>query len=225
MLHVPPSSSALPMTTWRFRPLLLALLLLLLLYPYVEGRRLVLEGLMAAVLLAGLYSVSRKTRLLWLSCLLGISTFLAKALSLTTANQHMEVASQGGAALFLSYTTALILWHVLAETEITSDTLYGAVCVYLLSGVTWMTLYRVIETAHPGSFAVSAAQHPGQVVTWSDLVFFSFVTLTTLGYGDILPVTSPARSLAVLEAVFGVLYPAILVARLVGLYRPPASSR
>jgi len=137
----------------------------------------------------------------------------------------MEVASQVGAALFLSYTTALILWHVLAETEITSDTLYGAVCVYLLSGVTWMTLSRVIETLHPGSFAVSAAQHPGQGVTWSDLVFFSFVTLTTLGYGDMLPVTSPARSLVVLEAVFGVLYPAILVARLVGLYRPPTSSR
>jgi len=128
------------MTTWRFRPLLLALLLLLLLYPYVEGRRLVVEGLMAAVLLAGLYSVSRNTRLLGLSCLLGLSTLLAKALSLLTASQPMEVASQGGAALFLSYTTTLILWHVLAEVEITSDTLYGAVCVYLLSGVTWMTL-------------------------------------------------------------------------------------
>jgi hypothetical protein len=71
MLHVPPSSSALPMTTWRFRPRLLSLLLFLLLSPYVEGRRLVLEGLMVAVLLAGLHSVSRNTRLLWLSCMLG----------------------------------------------------------------------------------------------------------------------------------------------------------
>jgi hypothetical protein len=225
MRHVPPSSSALPTTTWRFRPLLLSLLLLMLLSPYVEGRRLVLEGLMVAVLLAGLYSVSRKRRLLWLSCLLAIPTFLVKALSLLTAHQPLELASQVGAALLLSYTTALILWYVLAETEITRDTLSGAVCVYLLSGVTWMTLYRVLETLHPGSFVVSAAQHAGQGVTWSDLVFFSFVTLTTLGYGDVLPVTSPARSLVVLEAVFGVLYPAILVARLVGLYRPPAASR
>jgi hypothetical protein len=55
-------------------------------------------------------------------------------------------------------------------------------------------------------------------------MFFSFVTLTTLGYGDITPVTSAARSLAVIEAVFGVLYNAILIARLVGLYRPPTSS-
>ena len=99
MLHVPPSSSALPTTTWRFRPLLLSLLLLLLLYPYVEGRRLVLEGLMAAVLLAGLYSVSRQTRLLWLSCLLGLSTFLAKALSLVTANQHIQDLHQRQATL------------------------------------------------------------------------------------------------------------------------------
>ena len=61
-----------------------------------------------------------------------------------------------------------------------------------------------------------------QVVNFSDLVLFSYATLTTLGYGDITPVTSPARSLAILEAVFGVLYSAILVARLIGLYRPAA---
>jgi len=62
------------------------------------------------------------------------------------------------------------------------------------------------------------------MIHWSDLLFFSFVTLTTLGYGDITPVTSAARSLAVIEAVFSVLYNAILIARLVGLYRPPTSS-
>jgi hypothetical protein len=82
----------------------------------------------------------------------------------------------------------------------------------------------LVETAQPGSFYVSSAQNLDHMINWSDLMFFSFVTLTTLGYGDITPVTSAARSLAVIEAVFGVLYNAILIARLVGLYRPPTSS-
>ena len=124
----------------------------------------------------------------------------------------------------LSRLTAIILWHTLAEeSKITADTLYGVVCVYLLSGLTWSSLYTLIEVAQPGSFYVSSAQNMDQVINWSDLLFFSFATLTTLGYGDITPVTSVARSLALLEAVFGVLYNAILIARLVGLYRPPAS--
>ena len=122
--------------------------------------------------------------------------------------------------LFFGFTTAVLLYHVLADREVTADTLYGAVCVYLLSGVMWASLYGLVELLQPHAFQASS----GQGVTRSDLLFFSFVTLTTLGYGDITPVTSPARSLAVVEAVFGVLYNALLIARLVGLYRPGAPS-
>jgi uncharacterized membrane protein len=63
-------------------------------------------------------------------------------------------------------------------------------------------------------------------MTYSDFLFFSFATLTTVGYGDITPVTTQARSFAIVEAVYGVLYSAILIARVVGLYRPvPPFSR
>jgi voltage-gated potassium channel len=87
-------------------------------------------------------------------------------------------------------------------------------------GVLWTTLYVFVEGLQPGSFHVSPEQNPDHVINRYDLVFFSFVTLTTLGYGDITPVTALARSLAVLQSLVGVLYNAILVVRLVGLYRP-----
>ena len=223
MTHTPTSPSATP-TTWKFRPLVLSLLLLLLLYPYVEERVLFLKALSAVVLLAGMYAVSRDKRFLCIACGLVCPTLASKVVSLMTGYPAAEIVSRGGTVLFMGFITAIILWHTLAEeSKITADTLYGVVCVYLLSGLTWSSLYTLIEVAQPGSFYVSAAQNLDQVINWSDLLFFSFATLTTLGYGDITPVTSVARSLALLEAVFGVLYNAILIARLVGLYRPPGS--
>lgn len=212
------AASSLPL--WRFRPLLVALLFLLLLYPYVENRQFFVQCLTVIVVLAAIYSVSRQRRLLLLACALGIPALLTTAVSIATANPFAAIVSKITDVLFFGFTTAVLLHHVLADREVTADTLYGAACVYLLSGLTWSLLYGLVELLHPGSFQTAS----GQGVTWSDLLFFSFVTLTTLGYGDITPVSSPARSLATVQAVFGVLYNAILIARLVGLYRPAAPS-
>jgi hypothetical protein len=202
----------------------LSLLLLILLYPYVEARVLLLKALSALVLLAGIHAIGRHTRFFWIACLLALPALASTAVSIIVGHPLAEVAAYVGTVLFMGFTAVTILWHTLAEGEVTTDTLYGVACVYLLSGLTWTSLYLLVETAQPGSFYVSSAQNLDHMINWSDLMFFSFVTLTTLGYGDITPVTSAARSLAVIEAVFGVLYNAILIARLVGLYRPPTSS-
>ena len=101
-------------------------------------------------------------------------------------------------------------------TDISANRLFGAVCVYLLLGVIWALTYSIVELAMPGSFSGFAA--------WSDRgwdsewIYFSFVTMTTLGYGDLLPVSATARALAYLQAVFGLFYIAILVAGLVSAY-------
>ena len=81
-------------------------------------------------------------------------------------------------------------------------------------GLTFAVAYMLIETVHTGSFVVN---YPSELV-WDDFFYFSVVTLTTLGYGDIVPVTPHARSVATLEATTGVLYMAILLARLVSEY-------
>ena len=104
------------------------------------------------------------------------------------------------------------------DDNISANRIIGAVCVYLMLGVIWALTYSLLEAGIPGSFAGLSEQAAGS--KWDpDWVYFSFVTLTTLGYGDILPVTSSARAMAYFEAIVGQFYLAVLVAGLVGAYR------
>jgi hypothetical protein len=86
---------------------------------------------------------------------------------------------------------------------------------YIQMGLTWMALYFLIEHLSPGSFA---GVRGGAAIERAELLYFSFTTLTTTGLGDILPLNAPARSVTIMESMFGVLYPTVLIARLVGLH-------
>ena len=110
----------------------------------------------------------------------------------------------------------LLLRFIFSIQAVTKDVLYAATAVYLLLGAFFVPIYGLIETLQPGSFVDGAA--PQTFVHWQQFIYYSYATLTTLGYGDILPLTLWARSAVSLEAIIGVLYIAILMARLVGLY-------
>jgi hypothetical protein len=121
-------------------------------------------------------------------------------------------------AVLLAVTAAVILSRVLGGTRVTTNTLSGAVNVYLLTAFFWASLFSALEVLHPGSFTPGLAS----IAEIGDglqqhFLYFSLVTMSTLGYGDVAPVSTAARSLATLEAVFGQLYLAILLGRLVGL--------
>src|SRR5262245_10238163 len=123
------------------------------------------------------------------------------------------------AASFFGFTAVVVLRQTLGGAAVTVDTIAGAICFYLLLGVIWAIIYALIELAHPGSFLdggrpVASAGHHSLV---PELLYLSLVTLSTLGYGDILPVNPHARMLAALEGIIGPLYLAVLIARLVGL--------
>ena len=109
----------------------------------------------------------------------------------------------------------IILTFIFNQDRITKDLIGGAAVVYLLMAVTWTFAYRLIEIIHPGSFSIAESQSLGNS---GPFLYYSFVTLTTLGYGDIFPTTSAAKSCAILEAVIAQLYLVITVARLVGVY-------
>jgi hypothetical protein len=104
---------------------------------------------------------------------------------------------------------------VIEPGAITLDRLVGAVCIYLLLGVVWTLLFALLELVAPGSFHYAGRQAGDPI---EHLLYYSFVTLTTLGYGDVAPVHAVARTLAYLEAVVGQLYIALLIASLVGRY-------
>ena len=103
----------------------------------------------------------------------------------------------------------------------TADTIFGAVAVYLLYGVAMALMFQFVNNVAPGSVissvgeAYSLTERHDQ---FSEFLYFSFVTLTSVGYGDLTPISAPARSLAMLEGVIGQLYLAILIARLVGIH-------
>jgi hypothetical protein len=102
--------------------------------------------------------------------------------------------------------------------QVDADVLYGSVCIYLLIGGIFAMIYLLIETLHPGSFFIDPAYNINGVVDAADFIYYSFITLVTLGYGDIIPVASYARGSAVIEGIIGVMYLAIIISRLVGLY-------
>jgi hypothetical protein len=124
-----------------------------------------------------------------------------------------------GCALFF-YATIIILSTIFRRQDVTVDAVLGTVCGYLLAGAAFANLFTATELLQPGSFNIGTAIG-GELSSWHARRFlfgyFSFVTLTTMGYGDITPVTPGAVSLSWLEAVFGQFYMAVVVAQLVGI--------
>lgn len=119
--------------------------------------------------------------------------------------------------LFLILTIAICFRQLVHAHEINMNSIMGAVCVYLLIGVIWSLLFAMTELLLPGSFEGIANASVEADSKGHAFLYYSFVTLTTLGYGDILPISSTARALAYAEAVLGQFYIAVLVAGLVSI--------
>ncbi len=177
------------------------------------GRTLIEAG-MAVVLLAGVWTVwsSRQQ-----AVLLTAVVVLAEAVNLL----HRQLPAGGLApwrglamAAPIGILALLVLSRVFRSGPITRQRIEGAVAVYLLVALRWGQLYQFLESLVPGAFQLPSAPQGDR---FPPLLYYSFVTLTTLGYGDIVPVHPVARSLAMVEALVGQLYPAILIARLVSL--------
>lgn len=120
-------------------------------------------------------------------------------------------------ALFFLYCVWLIICSIFKESHVTIDMIYGSVLAYLLIGMSWAVIFCCIEFCVPDSFSFGSETRLTERA--GALLYFSFITLTTLGYGDVLPITGFARTITYLESVAGVMYPAILVATLVSNFR------
>ena len=120
--------------------------------------------------------------------------------------------TDGAGTLFFVFTSVVILVAVLRDQAVTGDTISGALCVYFLMGLTWAFLFMVVESVHPGSFRIGEGEtlavdpaHPYSALL-SLFLYFSLGMLSTAGFGDIVPLTGPARGLATLEGIIGQFY-------------------
>jgi hypothetical protein len=136
----------------------------------------------------------------------------------------MTVARYGLSIMFIGFVVLVGFRHVLRARRVTVDTIASSLCIYLLLAVAWSILYSLLELMQPDSFAASFSDEVeaetmafGGVDTVHAL-YYSFVTMSTLGYGDITPVSPVAQMMAAIQAVVGQFYIAVLVALLVGIY-------
>jgi hypothetical protein len=168
------------------------------------------------ILFSSLIALSQKKRIFIISIVLGVLSIIAQWNHLVYELPGDLISRLVFNLIFVVFVTAMILGDMLKGQKVTTDSIYGGICVYLFLGYAWALLYGLVEVVHPGSFNVPAVG-PGNPIRMFDYFYFSYVTLTTLGYGDITPVSTYARSLAVLEAMTGVLYIAVFIARLIGM--------
>ena len=205
----------------KFFYLFLCQVLLLALFPYLEkpGLPMVFFRLLGvAALISGVYAVSEK-RAQWIAALvLVVPAGVLNTVVAFRPDPRLAVPTVILTILFLVFTLVSLLRAVVRAEQVTRDTIYGAISIYLLMAIAWAAAYWLLLTLQPDAIVMDATRHPHHTMDWSDCVFYSFVTLTSLGYGDILPMTPQARSLSMLEAVSGIMYIATLIARLVGLY-------
>jgi hypothetical protein len=181
----------------------------------LEGSDQRLYGDLAATLMvvSGLVVVSGERRVFVVTALIVVTMLLVRwAAWLYPPGALGAWPAVAGATLVLTF-SCVILLQVMRPGPVTLSRVLGAIAVYLLLGIGWASGYEVAEHFFPGSFASTTSQ-PVELGDW---VYFSFITLTTVGYGDMVPVHRVARALATGEALTGQLYIAVLLARLVSL--------
>lgn len=166
-------------------------------------------------ILIGLYGFKSDT--LWFSSKLGKIVLVAGVIFLGAFFEYFKLSYLHLVALFFFYLWAiwLAMKQVLFAGAVDVNKIVGAICIYLLMGLLWALMYLFIAQAVPGAF--NGIEQKLWYDNFGDVAYYSFVTLTTLGYGDITPVAPVARFLVYMEAVVGVFYMAVLVASLIGV--------
>ena len=200
----------------RFSSLLVSLLLMITVYPFVEtsGRGQTLFSLFfTVVLLNVVYTVSSRGRVFYVVIGLTLLTLIVN-----WAGNVVELPAEPFIRAFLGVgllglVEVVILQDVLRAEKVTAEKIYGAVCVYLILGIQCAILFAALAAQDP--FALTVPLESERPMT--QMLYFSFVTMTTLGYGDISALSTPARVLASVQALLGQLYLTVLVARLVAL--------
>ena len=217
-----------PITGHRFFLLFVFLLATLILFPYAEAGHFASYAFRVVgsfAIVVSVYATKIHRSMLILAIVLAIPA-LFERIVLPTVNAHsFSIFNMVLTFVFDVLIVAIIFRHVVfAAEQPTSETIFGALCVYLLVGFTFATVYGMVAAFQPNAFYLDPRTNLHQVPDRFDLIYYSFGTMTSLGATGITPVSSQARSFSILEAILGVLYLAVLITRLIGTYRPGSSA-
>lgn len=207
----------------RFSLLLLTLAVMFFILPLVSAERKILDkllnGFSILVLISCMRAVIESRRLLIFIVSLGVLNIIFSGFDAIDPFEHqpLVIVDLSIRLLYFGLVFLSIIRHVLNRTRVTTDKIFGAISAYFLLGIIWALIYGLFYVIDPNSFSI-----PDRLLTeqtwglWT--LYFSFVSLTTLGYGDITPLTPAAQTYAYLEAACGQIFLTVLIARLVALH-------
>jgi hypothetical protein len=177
------------------------------------------EAGVGTVLLAGVAALSWRNTVVRLFMIAAAANVAVRLANLVVADAALRVTDALLTTATCGLLAALVLWQVFLPGRITLHRILGAIAAYLLIGLVFAQVFRLIAYWQPGAFLILGSPADYDAVV-PRLRYYSFVALTSLGFGDITPAHPFARSTTVLETLIGVLYPAVLIGRLVSLERP-----
>lgn len=180
--------------------------------------------LITLVLIAGVLAVGRSHRTLVLAGLLMLPAVVARWISNFRPDLLPPEVHNVAALVFIGFVEFQLLHFIFRAPRVNSEVLCAGVSGYLLLGILWMSAYKLVsllnpvDATHLGAFAFTVGTTTPHPLSQFEAYYFSFITLSTVGYGDITPLSNGARTLAMMEAMTGTLYMAVLISRLVALY-------
>jgi Ion channel len=168
-----------------------------------------------AVLLTAIAAVGHNWKSFVIAVILVLPALVFRLMSLQSGQYSYLALAFGFNAVFYVFILANLMQYVFRRDVMSRDKLYGAVAAYILIAIFWAQLHGLTQYFYPGAYAFGGTP---QVLDIGELIYFSFTALTTAGFGDIAPAVIQSRYLTVLEMVVGVMFVAILIARLTGVY-------
>jgi hypothetical protein len=214
---------ALPVTGRKFFLLFLFLLSYLALFPYMDNtgaRYYVFRLVSAAVTLMCVYAVSFRRGLIFVALILAVPSIVAHTIVFRPGMVPAWVFNVTVSFAFDVFTIVVIFRRVFVREKPEAETIFGAVCIYLLIGFSFARLYAILAIIDPHAFYLDPAVNLHPLPVGFDFIFFSFGSMTTAGAAGITAASPQVRSVSMIESVLAVLYIAVMIARLMGAYRP-----
>ena len=209
--------------------LLIFLFLLFVFRPYDRGPayQLLWKLLLTGTLLSATFNCKHPPLLKIITIVLAIPTVFLSWINHLYPAEFLTVANAIMTVTFMTFCTASVLYDVVLRAKVTLDTLKGVICAYFMVSFSFAFLFFIIEYFFPSSFSILEKVVPILPLDHflSEMFYFSFITLLTIGYGDIVPITDVGQTAVVMEGIIGQFYVAILVARLVSVYSFYASKK
>ena len=216
------ASPAYTITGHKFLLLFLFLLATLIYYPYagtIGAGFYIFRLLGAVIILLSVYAVSFRRSLVLLALVLAIPAIVERSQILRDYTGALPIVNSALSLVFDVYIVVVIFRRVFGNDRPNAETIFGALCIYLLLGFSFASMYSLLSMVQPHAFYLNPATNLRTIPSRFDFIYYSFGSMTALGASGITPVSDQARSLSIIEAISGVLYLAVLISRLMGTYR------